>query len=162
MSTVFIGFGSNMGDRERNIREALRMLEERGAARVVRVSSLVETAPVGVVDQPDFVNGVAQLETDLPPRELLAVALDVERQMGRERTIRWGPRVIDIDILLYDELVVSEEGLIIPHPEMMNRSFVLEPLAVIAPDLILPSGLTAKAAAEKLRPSGFETLDTRH
>ena len=151
MPTAFLGLGSNLGEREHNIREALRMIEERGAARVVVVSSLIETAPVGYTDQPDFINAVARVDTTLGPEELLAAALEVEKAMGRERAIRWGPRVIDIDILLYDEVTVSRPDLILPHPEMMSRRFVLEPLAEIAPDLILPGGITAREALEAFR-----------
>jgi 2-amino-4-hydroxy-6-hydroxymethyldihydropteridine diphosphokinase len=151
MPTAYLGLGSNLGDREQNIRSALQMLEERGAARIVHVSSFIETAPVGYTDQPDFVNAVAEVETCLSPRELLDAALKVESDMGRLRTIRWGPRVIDIDILLFDDLSIVEEGLTLPHPEMTKRGFVLEPLAEIAPDLALPGGKTACEAAGELR-----------
>lgn len=151
MPTAYLGLGSNLGDRKQNIRSALQMLEERGAARVVVVSSFIETAPVGYADQPDFVNAVAEVETNLTPRELLDAALRVETDMGRVRTIRWGPRVIDIDILLFDDLLMAEDGLTLPHPEMTKRGFVLEPLAEIAPNLALPGGKTAREAAEELR-----------
>jgi 2-amino-4-hydroxy-6-hydroxymethyldihydropteridine diphosphokinase len=146
MATAFIGLGSNLGNRQENIRSALRKLEESGAGRVVAQSSLAETAPVGYQDQPDFVNAVAQMETTLTPEQLLAAALGVEQEMGRVRTIRWGPRVIDIDILLYDDVSVDLPGLTIPHPEMTRRRFVLEPLAEIAPDLTLPGGMTVREA----------------
>ncbi|MDO8684439.1 MAG: 2-amino-4-hydroxy-6-hydroxymethyldihydropteridine diphosphokinase [Armatimonadota bacterium] len=148
MPTAFLGLGSNLGDREENLRSALQEMEKRGAARTVKVSSFYETAPVGYTDQPDFINAVAQVETMLQPAELLATILDVEKALGRERTIRWGPRVIDIDILLYDDISIEEPGLVIPHPEMTRRGFVLKPLAEIAPDLILPGGNTAREAAE--------------
>jgi 2-amino-4-hydroxy-6-hydroxymethyldihydropteridine diphosphokinase len=147
MHIAFLGLGSNLGDRESNIRSALEALEKRGSARVVKVSAFRETAPVGYVDQPDFLNAVAKVETDLCPEDLLRAVLDVEQELGRVRTIRWGPRVIDIDILLYDELSVSIAGLTIPHPEMMRRAFVLEPLAEIEPELVLPGGITAREAA---------------
>lgn len=147
---AYIGLGSNIGDREVNIRRALDLLGEHSGIIVAGVSSLYETAPVGYVDQPDFINAVAILETDLSPHELLAVLLKVEEQMGRVRTIRWGPRVIDIDILLYGDVQVEENDLQVPHPRMMERRFVLEPLAEIAPDLVLPDGRTAKDAAEEI------------
>ena len=146
MATAYLGLGSNLGNREENLRAALRGLEERGA-RVIRVSSFYETAPVGDVDQPGFINAVAEVETELQPEELLEAALAVERGLGRKRTIRWGPRVIDIDVLLYDSVSVDKPGLKIPHPEMMRRAFVLTPLAEIAPDLVLPDGRTAREAA---------------
>ena len=149
MPTAYLGLGSNLGDREENIRQALRLVEA-GGVRVARVSSLYETRPVGPVDQPDFINAAAEVETTLSPEDLLSAARAVEQAMGRERTIRWGPRVIDIDILLYDEMSVNEPGLTIPHPEMTRRWFVLAPLAEIAPDLILPGGKTAREAADEL------------
>lgn len=136
-----------MGDRKANLERALDELAAHPRIDVVKVSSFHETAPVGYVDQPDFLNAVAQVETSLTPRELSEAVHSIEDQMGRKRTIRWGPRVIDMDILLFDDMQVDEEGLQIPHPRMMERSFVLEPLAEIAPDLVLPDGRTAKDAA---------------
>ncbi|MDO8588303.1 MAG: 2-amino-4-hydroxy-6-hydroxymethyldihydropteridine diphosphokinase [Armatimonadota bacterium] len=150
MATVYIALGSNMGDRKMNIHKALRKFAECSMARVKKVSSLIETKPEGFLDQSDFINAVAEIETELPPEGLLAAALDVESWMGRKRTIHWGPRVIDIDILLYGEISIDKPGLTIPHPAMMRRRFVLEPLAEIAPDLVLPGGVTAREAAERL------------
>ena len=148
MPLAYLGLGSNLGDRRANIERALELLGEEPTIKVIRVSSFYETEPVGYTDQPDFINAVACVETELPPRELLRAIMSVETKMGRVRTIRWGPRVIDIDILMYDDQQVDEEGLQIPHPRMMERKFVLEPLAEIAPDLVLPGGKTAGESCE--------------
>ena len=150
MPTAFLGLGSNIGDRKANLARAVAMLAAHPQIEVVDVSSIHETEPVGYTKQPDFLNAVARVETTLRPRELLDVILAIEAEMGRERTIRWGPRVIDIDILLFDGEQVDEPGLQIPHPRMMERQFVLEPLAEIAPDLVLPNGRTARQASCEL------------
>jgi dihydroneopterin aldolase/2-amino-4-hydroxy-6-hydroxymethyldihydropteridine diphosphokinase len=139
-SPVFLGLGSNMGDRVRLLEQALGALQASGRVQVVRRSALYETAPVGRTDQPSFLNMVAQVETDLPPEDLLALALEVERTLGRVRGERWGPRPIDIDILLYGDAVVDTPSLVIPHPEITRRRFVLEPLLEIAPHATLPDG----------------------
>lgn len=144
---VYLGLGSNLNDRERNIGHAVELIGEHPQIELLRVSSMYETSPVGYKDQPDFVNAVALIETALSPRELLDAVHAVEELIGRKRTFRWGPRVIDIDILLYGSETVDEEGLKIPHPMMMKRRFVLEPLAEIAPGLALPDGRTAAEAA---------------
>ena len=148
MAKVFLGIGSNLGDRWANLERAVELLGARPQIEVLRISSFYETAPVGCTEQPDFLNAVALVETSLKPRELLQAILGIENQMGRLRTIRWGPRVIDIDILLYDGEQMDEEDLCIPHPRMMERGFVLRPLAEIAPDLILPDGRTAAEAVK--------------
>jgi 2-amino-4-hydroxy-6-hydroxymethyldihydropteridine diphosphokinase len=131
--SAYIGLGSNLGDREATIGSALAALPG-----VVAVSRLRETAPVGVVDQPRFLNGVARLETALAPRELLDALLAVERSLGRERHERWGPRTIDLDLLLYGNEVVDEPGLTVPHPRLHERRFVLEPLAELDQALVVP------------------------
>lgn len=136
---VFLALGSNLGDREANIDRAIELLEEGGVV-VVRRSPLYETAPVGMTDQPAFYNLVVEAETSLPPRALLERVLAVERSLGRVRGERWGPRIVDIDILLYGGRSVAELDLTIPHPRMRDRAFVLVPLAAIAPDLVLPDG----------------------
>ncbi len=138
MERVFLGFGSNIGDRVANVRRACRLVGEIPGFRVVRVSSLIETAPVGYTDQPDFINAAAEIETDLTPRALIAAVKEIERAMGREKTVRFGPRVIDIDILLFGDRVINEPDLVIPHPRMHERAFVLAPLAEIAPDAVHP------------------------
>ena len=120
----------------------------------MRRSALHETAPVGVTDQPDFLNAVAEIRTTLPPAELLARILQLERQMGRVRTQRWGPRVLDIDILLYGAQALALPGLTVPHPRMAERAFVLRPLAEIAPDLRFPDGETAQNKWARLRKNG--------
>jgi 2-amino-4-hydroxy-6-hydroxymethyldihydropteridine diphosphokinase len=136
---VFVGLGSNLGDRELNLRRALERLEELGP---VRASSFRETDPVGVTDQPKFLNAAAELETDLPPRELLERLLEIERGLGRDRATerRWGPRVIDLDLLLFGEEAIDEPGLTVPHPRLADRRFVLEPLCELNEDLTLPDG----------------------
>lgn len=135
------------------MREAVKRIDG-GGCRVTAVSSLYGTSPVGVEDQPDFLNAVIEVETALSPDELLDLCASIEREMGRERTIRWGPRVIDMDILLYDDLALDSEGLTIPHPRMMERAFVLVPLAEIAPDVGLPGGVSAAEAAGRVDVSG--------
>jgi 2-amino-4-hydroxy-6-hydroxymethyldihydropteridine diphosphokinase len=139
MNTAFVGIGANLGDRERTLRLALRLLGDRDGVTVAAVSSLRETAPVGYLDQPSFVNGAARLETELSARELLRVLLDVERELGRDRSgPRFGPRTVDLDLLLYGEVELDEPGLVVPHPRLHERRFVLEPLAELAPGLVVP------------------------
>jgi 2-amino-4-hydroxy-6-hydroxymethyldihydropteridine diphosphokinase len=133
VTAAYVGLGANLGDREETIRAAVAELPD-----VVAVSPLRETDPVGVTDQPQFLNGVAALETELAPRQLLDVLLAVERRLGRERRERWGPRTIDLDLLLYGDEVIDEDGLKIPHPRLHERRFVLEPLADLAPQLVVP------------------------
>lgn len=136
MVEVFIAFGSNVGDREGNVRKALELLKEK--VKVLKVSSMYETEPMYIEDQNWFVNCVAKLETDLPPKELLGYLKDAERRMGRQKTARYGPRIIDLDILFYGEEVVRQNDLDIPHPKIQERPFVLIPLAEIEPNLIHP------------------------
>lgn len=139
MNTAFVGIGANLGDRERTLRLALRLLGDRDGVTVAAVSSLRETAPVGYLDQPSFLNGAARLETELLPRELLRALLDVERELGRDRSgPRFGPRTVDLDLLLYDGVELDEPGLVVPHPRLHERRFVLEPLAELAPGLVVP------------------------
>jgi len=133
MATAYVSLGSNLGDREATIRAAVAALPG-----VVAMSELRETEPVGLVDQPPFLNGVARLETELSARELLEALLAVERQLGRERRERWGPRTIDLDLLLYGSEMLEEPGLTVPHPRLHERRFALEPLAELAPSLVVP------------------------
>ncbi|MCL5263783.1 MAG: 2-amino-4-hydroxy-6-hydroxymethyldihydropteridine diphosphokinase [Chloroflexi bacterium] len=136
MATVFLGLGSNQGDRMQNLRMALQLLAHE--VTVNRVSSIYETEPVDYLDQPWFLNAVCQIETELSPRETLALANRVEQELGRQRTVRYGPRTIDVDILLYDNCVIDEPDLRIPHPEMAKRAFVLVPLAEIGGHIVHP------------------------
>jgi 2-amino-4-hydroxy-6-hydroxymethyldihydropteridine diphosphokinase len=133
---VFISIGSNIGDRAVNIRNAIKALERVG--KVLAVSSLYETEPVEFTDQPWFLNCAVQWETELDPHELIGGLLAIEQEMGRYRQQKKGPRNIDLDILLYGDLVLNDATLTIPHPAMHQRRFVLEPLAEIAPEIIHP------------------------
>lgn len=137
MSTAYIALGSNLGDREENLRTALKHLEAKGV-RVVKVSTFIETEPYGVTDQPGFINAVCQVATELPPLELLRLLLSIEQEMGRVRLRRWGERNIDLDLLLYEDAVLESEELTLPHPDMHNRGFVLLPLAELAPEVVHP------------------------
>lgn len=133
---AYLSLGSNLGDRETNLRDAIAPLGKLG--NVAATSSFYETEPVDFLDQPWFLNCVVLLETELPPQTLLQRVLEVERGMGRERIQPKGPRLIDIDILLYGDKVIREPGLTIPHPALHERRFVLEPLAQIAPGVVHP------------------------
>jgi 2-amino-4-hydroxy-6-hydroxymethyldihydropteridine diphosphokinase len=133
---AYLSLGSNVGDRERHLREAIRRLETVG--RVGRVSSFYETEPVEVTDQAWFLNCAVALETVKTPEQLLTALLEIEREMGRRRTQSKGPRTIDIDILLFGDIVIDTPGLTVPHPAMQQRRFVLEPLAEIAPEVRHP------------------------
>jgi 2-amino-4-hydroxy-6-hydroxymethyldihydropteridine diphosphokinase len=133
VTVAYVGLGSNLGDRETTIRAAIAALEG-----VVAVSELRETDPVGVTEQPAFLNGAVAVETELSPRELLASLLAVERELGRERSERWGPRTIDLDLLLYGTETVDEPGLTVPHPHLHERRFALEPLVELDPELVVP------------------------
>ncbi len=151
MPTAYLSLGANLGDRETNLAAALARLEDAGVA-LSRVSSLYETDPLGGPPQPPYLNLVAEVQTELRPRELLRLCLTVEADLGRERTVRWGPRLLDIDLLLYANETSDDPELTLPHPRMMERQFVLVPLAEIAPDLRLPDGRPAAAAANQEGP----------
>ena len=139
---ILIGLGSNLGERECQLEQALQRMEQAGDLRIVSVSNLYETKPVGDTDQPEFLNMAARLETFLTPLDLLKRCLAVENEMGRLRTRRWGPRIIDIDLLEYDARRVRLAELILPHPEIVNRGFVLIPLNDIVPELMLENEKT--------------------
>lgn len=134
MTLAYLGLGSNLGDRERNLGEARRLLEEAGA-RVLRASAVHETEPFGVIDQPRFLNQVVEVEWRRGPRELLGAVKAVETAAGRKPTYRWGPREIDVDILLFGSETVDEPDLVIPHPGLYERDFLLRALAELRPDL---------------------------
>jgi 2-amino-4-hydroxy-6-hydroxymethyldihydropteridine diphosphokinase len=135
---AYLGLGTNLGDRLANLAAARSGLDSNPAIRVIEASSVYETSPWGYLEQPDFLNQALGVETDLHPRELLEFIKKLEKELGRKPAFRNGPRLIDIDILFYDDLVLSEEGLDIPHPRMEKRAFVLVPLADIAPDFSHP------------------------
>jgi len=140
VTTAFVGIGSNLGEPERQIAAALEELAAEDGIELVAASTLRETEPVGYLDQPSFLNGAAQLETALPPRELLERLLEIESRLGRVRGEgpRFGPRTIDLDLLLYGDETIDEPGLTVPHPRLWERRFVLEPLAELAPGLDIP------------------------
>lgn len=131
--TAYIALGSNMGDKEQYLKQAVKALNEAACCEVTKVSSFVATKPYGVTDQDDFLNGCLILRTLLSPRELLAVLHRIEQEAGRERVIHWGPRTLDLDIIFYDDLILEEDDLCIPHVDMHRREFVLKPLHEIAP-----------------------------
>jgi 2-amino-4-hydroxy-6-hydroxymethyldihydropteridine diphosphokinase len=134
---VFLLLGANLGEREATLKQAVQLLSER-IAPVTAESQLYETAPWGVIDQPAFLNQVIQIETELSPKKVLEQTLSIEKQLGRERRLRWGARVIDIDILYYADLISEDSDLHLPHPRLHERRFTLVPLAEIAPDFIHP------------------------
>jgi 2-amino-4-hydroxy-6-hydroxymethyldihydropteridine diphosphokinase len=141
MTTAYIGLGSNLGDRERLIKDAAVLI---GA---VRLSTVIETEPWGYGDQPMFLNAVAEVETPLTARQLLDHLLEVELSLGRERVgARWGPRTIDLDLLLYGDETIDEPGLVVPHPRLPDRDFVLRPLAELVPSLKIPGNGTVQEA----------------
>ncbi|MBX3596386.1 MAG: 2-amino-4-hydroxy-6-hydroxymethyldihydropteridine diphosphokinase [Rhizobiaceae bacterium] len=154
---AYIGLGGNIGDPRSAMARALRLLNTVKGVAVRRVSSIYRTPPWGKTDQPDFLNAAAELETTLTPRELLDLCLETELALKRIRAERWGPRIIDIDILKFGEEAIVEKGLEIPHPRMLDRAFVLLPLAEIAPQLDL-SGDTAHNRAMNADKSGIEKL----
>jgi len=135
---IFLGLGTNLGDREQNLIRCLNELVASSVVEVHKISSIYETDPVGVTDQPDFLNMVVEIETSLLPMKLLHFVKDAEKKLGREDGRRWGPRLIDIDILAYGDVVVEEEELNIPHMSLAERLFVLVPLQEIAPDFYHP------------------------
>jgi 2-amino-4-hydroxy-6-hydroxymethyldihydropteridine diphosphokinase len=137
MPTVYIGIGSNLGSREKNCKDAVSFLVKNGIA-IIKRSPMIETEPWGVTDQPKFINMAIEAETDLEPEELLKVLKSIELKTGRLPGTRWGPRVIDLDMLFYDDLVIKTADLEVPHPGIKDREFVLKPLAEIAPDKIHP------------------------
>lgn len=138
MNTAYIALGANLGDPASTIRAAFGALANLPESRVVHCSSLYRTAPVGILDQPEFVNAVTQLETTLAPEALLDALLDIEQRFGRIRAEKDGPRTLDLDLLLYNDQFLDLPRLTLPHPRLHLRAFVLQPLAEIAPDLVIP------------------------
>jgi 2-amino-4-hydroxy-6-hydroxymethyldihydropteridine diphosphokinase len=156
--TAAIGLGSNLGDRRATLEAGLAAIAKLPGTRILRVSSFIETEPVGSIPQPRYLNGAAVINTSLPPRHLLHQLLAIERSLGRDRTKeqRWGPRTLDLDLLLYGDLILNEPGLTIPHPRLHERSFVLLPLVTIAPEVRVPTlNATIRQLADR---SGTPTL----
>jgi 2-amino-4-hydroxy-6-hydroxymethyldihydropteridine diphosphokinase len=147
VAVAFLGLGSNLGDRLHALRGALKRLNELPETEVTEVSSLYVTAPVGPVAQPRFLNAVAKIATRLPPDRLLRACLEIEAEFGRVRSVRWGPRTLDLDLLLYGGLHRADGALRLPHPRMTERAFVLAPLAEIAPRLLIGDRTAAAWAA---------------
>lgn len=156
---AFLSLGGNLDDPQRAMASALRLLDADPMTRVGEVTSLYRTPPWGKLDQPDFLNAAAEIHTRRDPRALLDLCLDTERALKRVREERWGPRIVDIDVLTYDDLAVHEAGLEVPHPRMLDRAFVLIPLAEIAPGLVV-SGRTIAERAAAIDGSGIVRLDT--
>lgn len=148
MNNVFISIGSNIGARHRYLKESIECLKARIDTTVEKVSSIYETEPVGYTDQGNFLNVVIQIHTSLSAEDLLAVCQEIEQTLGRQRTIRWGPRTVDLDILLYNQEKIETEDLIVPHPRMAERAFVLIPLVEIAPEIQNP--LNGERYSERL------------
>ena len=139
MPRAYVGLGGNLGDREETLRRAVALITAVEGVDLLAVSELRETDPVGVVDQPRFLNGALKVETMLSPEALLDALLRIERELGRTRgTERWGPRTVDLDLLLYDDEILDEPGLHVPHPHLHERRFALQPLADLNPDLEIP------------------------
>jgi 2-amino-4-hydroxy-6-hydroxymethyldihydropteridine diphosphokinase len=150
MTRAYVGLGANLGPREITLLRAVDLLAAASGVEVVAVSQLRETDPVGVVDQPPFLNGAVAIETSLTARELLDLLLETERALGRVRGERWGPRTVDLDLLVYGKELIDEPGLRVPHPRLAERRFALEPLADLDPALHVPGLGTVSAALAAL------------
>lgn len=148
---AYLGLGANIGERHDNLKRAIQLLNDESHVEVTKESSIYETAPYGKTDQPDFLNMVLEVETNLEPIELLEFCLSVENELGRVREEVWGPRIIDIDVLMYEDLEIDIDNLIVPHEEMHLRKFVLDPLNEIAPNAVHPTfNKTVKELLEEL------------
>ncbi|HET6783664.1 MAG TPA: 2-amino-4-hydroxy-6-hydroxymethyldihydropteridine diphosphokinase [Pseudoxanthomonas sp.] len=157
---AFVGLGGNLGDAVSTLRSAAQALSGLPQTRLLQASGLYRTPAWGLQQQPDFINGVAMLETQLDPRALLEALLGVERDFGRDREAgsRWGPRTLDLDLLLYGDAVIGEPGLHVPHPHLHERAFALVPLLEIAPDILIPGQGRARDALSSLDISAIEPL----
>ncbi len=158
---AFVGLGGNLGEVAATLRAATSALSRLPGTRLLRASRLYRTPAWGLEQQPDFINGVVALETRLAPRELLDALLRIEREFGREREggPRWGPRNLDLDLLLHGEAVVEQDGLRLPHPHLHERAFVLVPLLEIAADILIPGQGSARDALSRLDSSAIEALE---
>lgn len=155
LNTAYVGLGSNLGDKEANIKKALKLLETSPGVQVKRVASFYRTAPVGYTRQDWFLNTVAEVETGLKPHELLSLLLDIEERLGRVRTVRWGPRTVDLDLLIFGRETINAPDLIVPHPRMSERAFVMVPLAELAPEFTIDGRGKAAELAEALKKEQF-------
>ena len=152
---VYLSLGSNMGDKRENLIEAIKRIGELESTEVIKSSTILETKPFGYIEQDNFLNACLEVKTLLTPQEFLSSILKIELDMGRVREIKWGPRVIDIDILFYDNEIIQEDNLVVPHPWICEREFVLEPLSEIAPNYVHPlERKTIMMLARKLKESG--------
>lgn len=158
MTAAYIGLGSNLDDPKAQIQKALQALENLPETCLLRHSSLYRSAPVGPQDQPDYINAVALVETAFSPSPLLAELQRIEQAQGRVRTKRWGPRTLDLDLLLFDDLQLQTSTLTLPHPEMHQRAFVLVPLLEIAPDILIPGKGAARALLAALPDTALTPL----
>jgi 2-amino-4-hydroxy-6-hydroxymethyldihydropteridine diphosphokinase len=156
---AFIGLGSNLGEREQAIRSALEAIADLPQTDLVRVSSLYDTEPVGEVDQPNFLNAAAMVDTELDARQLLWNLMLIEKRLGRVRTQPWGPRTIDLDLLLFGDEIIEDDDLRVPHPEIIRRSFVLVPLVELEPRLVHPG--TGETMVSHLNRLGARPLVKR-
>ncbi|MGB3387028.1 MAG: 2-amino-4-hydroxy-6-hydroxymethyldihydropteridine diphosphokinase [Pseudaminobacter sp.] len=154
---VYLSLGGNLGDPAKSMGTALRLLDANPQTRVVGVSSLYRTPPWGKLDQPDFLNAAAELSTSLAPHALLDLCLETERQLKRVREERWGPRLVDLDILVFGDRTIHEAGLDVPHPRMLERAFVLVPLSEIAPDFNI-GGVSLSERVSQIDSAGIEKL----
>lgn len=156
MRGIFLGIGSNLGDREFHLAEACRLIDLLPETKIIQCSSMLETEPWGLTDQPSFKNMVIEINSNLTPEKLLENLLQIEDKMGRVRTVKWGPRIIDIDILFYNQTIIETDRLQIPHPYLPEREFVLEPFVEIAPDFKHP--ITGIKISEYLKIIKMEKL----
>lgn len=157
--TAYVGLGSNLGDSTREILRARDAIAALPSTQYIELSPLYRSSPLGPQGQPDYINAAAKVITRLPPTDLLKALQAIEDQQLRVRQERWGPRTIDLDILLFDDLVVASTQLTIPHPHMTERNFVLIPLQTLAPDLILPNGESLARLVEKVGTDGLWSIE---
>lgn len=158
MPKAYLGLGSNVGNREAYLRAALKLIKANNSIKITKVSSLYQSDAVGYGPQRSFLNVVVEIETLLSPRQLLEACLSVERFFKRKRTVRWGPRKVDVDILLYGQVKMEEKKLVLPHPGILNRSFALVPLLEIAPGITLPNGSRVEDSFDAALSTGIERV----